>query len=264
MASVGLARNGDFAGARRALARLEELAQTPELKEQDKKQRGNGAASEIASARQDVARELAQTDAAGALEMMPTTGQSWDRINNLLFIADRAIAAKDEATAKKVLGQASELRSGNIEKFALAASLAQGLDPAFAAPLWASALARTMPDKDNDFGAGSYQPSVAMWAFYHAPLDAARSRVLIEREWNWRLPAAAKTRDQEYSSDVYLLNALEIAMSAVDPARALEMRDQARVQVSKPDAAANANVGLAAALLATPDQRARFGADSPF
>ncbi len=263
-ASLGLAKNGDVASAKSALARLEVLAQTPELKEQGEKQEWNNPARQIESARQSVALALAQTDAAGALELAPTTDRSWERIGALLVIADRAIAARDEATAKKALVQASELRNGNVEKFALAASLAQKLDAPFAAPLWASALKRAMPDKDDAFGSGSYQPSAAMWAFYHASLDAARSRVMLEREWIWRLPAAVKTKDEEYSFDVSRLSQLEIGMAAVDPARALELRDQARAQIAKPDEAATADVGLAAAILATPAQRARFGVDARF
>lgn len=258
-ASVALARNGDLAGAKAALARMEELGQTPELIERGKKQQWDNPAAQLDRARQSVAVALAATDAAGALEMVPATGQEWDRINNLLLIADRAIQSKDGATAEKVLRQAMQMRSGNAEKFALAASLAQQLDPKLGAEMWADALKRTVPDKADDFG--GYRPSVGMWAFYHANLDAGQSRVLLEREWDWRLPAAVKTKDEEYSSDGYILSQLEIGMAAVDPARALEMRDEARAKAGKADAATKGDIGLAAAILATPAQRARFGVD---
>ena len=261
-ASVGLAKNGDLANAKTALARLQELAQTPELIEQSKKQQWNNPAAQLDRARQSVALALAETDAEGALAMMPTSGDNYNRVTAFLVIADRAIAANDRETAEKSLGHIAAMKTGNIEKFALAASLAQQFDANLAAPLWADALQRTMPDKNNDFD--FYRPSVGMWAFYYANLDAARSRVLLEREWNWRLPAAIKTKDEQYSSDGYMLSQLEIGMAAVAPARALEMRDDARAKTGKPDAAATAAIGLAAAILATPQQRARFGVDARF
>ena len=261
-ASVAFVRAGDVAASRAALARAEVLAQTPELVEQGKKQNWNNPATQLEQTRRSVALALAETDAKAALEIMPANGDDWGRAEGLLAIADRAVAAKDRETAEKVLGQIGELKLGNVEKFALAASLAQELDPQLAAPLWADALARTMPTGKDNFDLN--RASVGMWAFYHARLDAARSRVLIEREWNWRLPAAVKTKNEEYSSDGYILSQLEMGMAAVDPFRALEMRDEARAQTGKPGAPATAEVGLAAAILATPKQRARFGADSRF
>ncbi len=258
-ASVQLAQSGDLPAAKRALARMEELAQTPELVEQGKKQQWDNPASQLDRMRQSVALALAETDAAGALQLSPTTGREWERAGSLLVIADRAMRAGDNATAEKVLRQIAEMRSGNVEKFALVASLAQQLDPKLGAELWPGALKRTMPDKENDFG--GYRPSVAMWAFYHAGLDAGQSRVLLEREWDWRLPAAIKTRDEEYSSDGRILVQLAMGMAAIDPARALEMRDEARAKASKVGAVKSADVDVAAAILATPAQRARLGVD---
>ena len=179
------------------------------------------------------------------------------------MIADRAISAKNSPVAERALRQIFELENGNVEKFALAASLGQTLNPQLGAELWPLALKRAQPDKNNQMYGGGYQPSVGMWAFYHAALDPALSRVLIEREWNWRLPAAVKTKDAEYSQDKQLLGQLEMGMAAVDPARALEMREQDRAQVQK-DGIIAADVDLAAALLASDVERARLGVDSRY
>ena len=261
-AVVPLVRGGDVASAKRALARMEELAQRPELIEIGKQQSWNDPATQLDSARNAFAVELAETDAAGALQIVPASGQAWDRVNALISIADRALKSRDNATAEKALRQIAAMRNVNSDKLALAASLAQQLDPKLGAELWADALKRVMPDKSNDFG--GYRPSVAMWAFYHASLDAAQSRVLLEREWHWRLPAAVKTKGEEYYIDALMLGQLAMGMAAVDPARALEMRDQARAQTAKADAAPGTDLGLAAAILATPAQRARLNVGARF
>ena len=260
-ASAELARQGDIAGAKRALARMEALTQTPEFIEQDKNRQGNSRSLQIMRARAKVALQLANSDAAGALEMKPSNKEDWDFVNQLLFIADRAIVAKDAATAEKALRQIMQMRNGNIENFALAASLAQGFDVKLGAELWADALKRALPDKDDEFD--PFRPSVGMWAFYHASLDAGQSRVLLEREWNWRLPAAAaKPKGEENALDRHWLSQLTMGMAAVDPVRALEMHDEARAKTSKADATPAANIGLAAAILATPAERARMGLNS--
>ena len=260
-ASVKLAKTGDMAGAQAAIERMETLAQTLELGDPNLKRAWNSPLNRIEDARQNIALAIAPTDAARALQLMPTTRQSGERATALLVIADRAIAANDGATATKALNLVEQISNKGSDDSALAASLAQRIDASFAAPLWADALNRATPDI---VFVGNIQQTVAMWAFYHAPLDSARSRVMLEREWNWRLPAAVKTKDQEYSAEVLTLSQLEIGMAAVDPARALEMRDEARAQTSRPGVAANADIGLAAAILATPDQRARFGVGARF
>ena len=153
-----------------------------------------------------------------------------------------------------------QLEIGNPENYALAASLAQEVSPQLGEELWAEALLRGAPTATRD--PGRFWPSVAMWAFYHARLDKAQSRVLLEREWNWRLPAAVQAgADKEIDeNDVASIADLVVAMGAVDPARALEMRAEATQKVKS--LAGKANVGLAAALLMNEQERARFGVDS--
>lgn len=260
-ASAGLGQSGDIAGAKKALARMEELAQTPELVEQGKKQNWNTPANQILQARQGVALALAETDADAALEMVPQMGDDWNQINALLVIADRATKADQPAVAERALRLAMKSDSGNVEKFALTASLGERLSPKLGAELWPDALRRALPDKRNDYG-GDYQPSVGSWAFYHARLDPAQSRVLVEREWMWRLPAAILNKDKEYSNDGRMLSQLEMGMAAVDPARALEMRAAARVALG--DKAGGADVALAAAIVADEKERARLGVDGRY
>ena len=259
-ASAELAQNGDAAGANRALARLDELAQTPELQAADKKQTYNTAANQIETARRGVALALASTDAGAALEMALKLSDDWNKLSVLLVVADRAITAKAPDVAEKSLREAMKLREGNPRKFALAASLAQTLNSQLGAEFWPAALGRALPDQSN--AGDRYRPSVGYWAFYHAHLDPAQSRVLVEREWNWRLPAAIENKDKEYSNDAQMLGALEMGMAALDPARALEMRQAARAALG--DKAGGADVGLAAAIVADDAQRARLGLEGRY
>lgn len=256
MASMGLAREGDVANAQRALARMEELAKTPELVEAGKKQDYNNPTRQIAEARQFVALALAKTDAMEALDLLTKTA-SPQRGGLLMEIADRALDAKNNAAVQRAIREIFAQKNGNADEFARAASLAQEISPQLGAEFWPEALKRALPEKGNEFD-DDYRPSVGAWAFYHARLDAGQSRVLIEREWNWRLPAAVKTKDQEYSFDKQNLRMLEMGMAAVDPARALEMREESRAQLAKPGAATPAAVLLGAAILASDAQRARL------
>ena len=260
-AAAGLARNGDVAGARRALARLDELAVTPELVEAGKKEQWNTPANRIAEAKSGVASELAASDPAAALEMADAVPDEWRKLGLLLRAADGATTLGQKEVAERALRAAFKAQSGNVEKFALAASLAQRLDPKLGAELWEDAYNRAVPTNKSEMS--DYRPSVGAWAMYHARLDPARSRVLLEREWNWRLPSAIKNKDNEYSNDGFQLSALIMGMAAVDPARALEMREAAR-QTAKKDAAQNAEIGLAAVILSDDEQRARLGVDARY
>jgi hypothetical protein len=76
---------------------------------------------------------------------------------------------------------------------------------------------------DDDDSRESY----AAYAFYHAPLDPAESRLLIETEWARRTATAGKTNGKPNDGSDYMriqrLAQLATAMAAVDPDRALEM-----------------------------------------
>ena len=233
-----LARAGDLAGAQAAVARMALLAATPAWVQHTKAQSWDDPASIIDLVRLDVVRALAPTDLAGASAMAADIGEDFKANSAQIAVAEAAIAKGEMDIAQTNLRAAMTGNYGNPEQFALAASVAQKVGPEFGAELWAQAYARTTRQSED------FSPSVALWAFYRARVDPAQSRVLVEREWNWRLPALAKApADRQSTGD---LDALEMAMSAVDPARALEMRAQATRQLK---IKAPANLGLAAALL---------------
>ncbi len=251
-----IARAGDFAGAKAALARMETLAQTPAWKQHTRLQSWDDPAPLIDQVRAQVARAMAPTDLAGAQAVAAQIGADYESDQAQLALADAALKTGDPAAATLALRAAMSGNYLNPEHFALAASLAQEVGPPLSDELWAQAYARALPDPQSG---GSFVSSVAMWAFYHARLDAAQSRVTIEREWNWRL-ATALAKPSANDQNTPGLDALEMAMAAVDPARALEMRAQAKAVKAPP----TANLGLAAALLMSDEERARWGVDSDY
>ena len=255
-ASATLATKGDFAGARAALNRMQELIQTPALVEADKADPYGGPTDKLGQAAREVAVAVAKTDAGAALELLPTGGETYYLASPLLSIADSAIAANNATVAEKALRRIFDSKIGGSDNLALAASLAQQLDPKLGAELWDKARRRTIPDKETAmFGYGP--DTIGDWAFYHAPMDGGLTRVLVEREWNWRLPLAVAGKGGQFGSEARNLSALELAMAAVDPARALQLREFARAQTGRED---SADAKLAAAILATDAQRARLGA----
>ena len=261
-ATGDIANAGDIAGAQKALARMEVLAATPDWIALAARESWNNPTSQIEQVRAQIARALAKTDAASAQKLAASIEEQSDRTETSLVVADRAIEAGQPEVAAAALRVAMQLEIGNPENYALAASLAQQVSPQLGAELWADALRRAVPTEKRDASQGTFWPSVAMWAFYHARLDKGQSRVTLEREWNWRLPAAAKaSADKEIDeNDVASIDALVMAMGVVDPARALEMRIEAQKRVKS--LAGKANVGLAAALLMNEAERTRFGLDS--
>ena len=261
-AAGDIAEAGEIEGAQKALARMEVLAATPEWIELAARESWNNPTYQIEQVRAQIARALAKTDVASAQQLAASIEEQSSRTETSLFIADRAIEANQPAVAEAALRVAMQLNIGNPENYALAASLAQQVSPRLGAELWADALLRAVPTEKREAARGTFWPSVAMWAFYHARLNKGRSRVLLEREWNWRLPAAIKAgQDKEVDeNDVASIDALVMAMAVVDPARALEMRAQAAREVKA--LAGQANIGLAAALLMSEEQQARWGVGS--
>ncbi len=255
-----IAQSGDVAGTKAAIARMETLAATPQWVALAAQQFWNNPVEKIGWARAESARSLADTDLPAALALIENSQDSdYAKSRAARTLADRSMRAGDLATAEKLLRGTMKSRISNAEGFALSASLAQSVSPQLANELWADAFRRAVPSQPDTNS--SFETSVAMWAFYHARLDAAQSRVLIEREWNWQMAAFAKIADDDKLRDKAIeLRWLEMAMGAVDPARALQMRAQA----DKLDKAPSANVGLAVALLSSDAQRARLGVDGRF
>ena len=257
-----IAEQGEIAGAQQALARMEVLAVTPDWMELAAREGWNSPTFQIDQVRARIARALSKTDLAGAQKLAASIEEQSMRTEASLVVADHATKAGENVIAEAALRVAMRLEIGNPENYALAASLAQEVSPQLGTELWAEALERGAPTEKRDAAQGKFWPSVAMWAFYHARLDPAQSRVLLEREWNWRLPAAAKAgQDKEIDeNDVASIASLIMAMGAIDPARALEMRAEAQRKVKS--LAGRANVGLAAALLMSDADKVRFGLDS--
>lgn len=205
---------------------------------------------------------MADTDIAAALAIVAGLNDDYGNARAQRTIADRAMRAGQFEIAATALRSAMKTNISNPEGFALAASLAQEVNPQLGDDLWAQSLRKALPPP-NDDGFG-FEPSVAMWAFYRARVDAGQSRVLIEREWSWRLPKAAQIKgDDDRREASFAVNRLAMAMAALDPARALEMRAQAMEQLYA-DKPAPANLALAATLLMSDAQRARWGVDARF
>ena len=239
-----------------AIAHMEELAQTPALVALANDD-PDAIRSQLDRARRLVAKAMARSDAAGALKLVEAMENDDYALRARLIVAEGAIGSGDGATARRALEGAMNSDYLTTSAAALAASLGQEVGPDFGAPLWARALELARPAPQGD---ELYLTTVGMWAFYHARLDAGLSRVLLEREWRWRLPAAVKSKGDRSSNQLPALRQLEMAMGAVDPARALQMHAQADEQLGE----TTANVGLAAALAMTDAQRARWGVDSRY
>ena len=84
---------------------------------------------------------------------------------------------------------------------------------------------------------------------------------MIEREWNWRLPAAIKTKNDTFSSDYSALPDLVKGMAAVDLERASEMQAAVDAIETKNYGRGMSQFSLALLQLATPAQRAGMGVD---
>ena len=251
-----LAQCGDLESARRAIERAAVLAKTPEMLANLPDDPHQRPAAHIDDVRKELALVQADSDAAGAFALINQIEADWMKTPVLLVIADRAIGQGDlqlaERTLRQVQTESAKNRLYDETTGPRIASLGQRISPQLGAELWVAAQPQPI-DADNP---NIPRPTGAWWAFYHAPFDAAQSRVKIEIEWSWRLPAAIEDQDDEYSYHRDALRHLTVAMVVIDPNRALEMRDEAQKRAKLADAA---DLALGAALLATPAQRARFG-----
>lgn len=254
-----LPEKDDLSDARKVLARLEVLAQMPGLSGEagpERQQFYSPPANLLKGARQFVAAGNAEADAARALDAIPTTDEDHLNSPRLLKIADRAISAGRLDVAERALRAALTLTLINPRDAGLTASLAERVSPQLGAEFWPVILERAQTGEES----WRVRKTIGMWAFYHAPLDPAQSRILVEREWSWRLAGAAREQNNERWLGKYYLHCLQMGMAAVDPARALEMRDEAQAALGT----SGADVALATALLSSDAQRARMGAGARF
>ena len=258
-----MARDGDIVGARRALARLQTLALDPAISKNNGL--GNYATSpyRLGSARLQLVGALASSDAPAAFELANQIQEAGLRSRALLVVADGAHELNNAELSEKALRQATSVPSSSAEIFALAASLGAQNNAQLGRELFALARDKAAPDEAQQ-NSGFAQPSIAMWALYHAPVDAAQSRVLIEREWDWRLPAAVKDKDEIYAPNVSALYDLAKAMITIDEARGAQMQAAADAIGAKAYDKVTSQFEVTAAALATPAQRARLGVDARY
>jgi len=92
------------------------------------------------------------------------------------------------------------------------------------------------------------------------------SRVLLEREWSWRLPTywaaeTAKKDANEYNYHEGKLDNLAWAMSAIDPQRALQWMEELPEKNRRRE---RTKALIAVTLLATPQQRINFNRYSAY
>lgn len=256
-----LARAGDLAGAQKALARMETLLADPAMTaaaEQARKQQRYAPSHQLQDVQSAVAGSLAPTDPVAAYALAQKTSDIFVRARAMIAVGDGAQRAGNAEVAAQALREVMKARIGNVEYFAQAAAHGAQVSPQLGEELFAIAKDKPLPENERS---GFSPPSIGAWAFYHAPYDAALSRVLIEREWDWRLPVAIKTKNSFSSSDYGALYELVHGMTAVDTKRAGEMQAQVDAIETKNYGRAMSQFDIAVAALSTAEQRARLGVD---
>ncbi len=256
-----LANAGDFKGARAALARLEALARDPEIIKGDSPNNWETSPRRLDYVRQALARTFAPTEPVAALELAGQIKDEFTRARAMLQVAGGAQTAGNAEVAENALRLVMEANIGNVEYFAQAAAIGALVRPQLGQEFFAIAKDKALPKRaETSFS----PPSIGEWAFYHAPYDAAQSRVLIEREWDWRLPAARKNKDDGGFSDYRSLYDLVKGMAAVDSGRAAEMQVAADAIEKKNYGREMSQFDIAIVALSTAAQRARLGLDAQY
>ncbi len=256
-----MAGAGDFTGARAALVRLETLARDPEIIKGDSPNNWETSPRRLDYVRQALARTLAPTDPSGALELAGQIKDEFTQARAMLQVASGAQSAGNADVAEKALRLVMKANIGNVEYFAQAAAIGALVNPKLGDELFADAKKKALPKRENT----SFSPhSIGMWAYYHAPYDAAQSRVLVEREWDWRLPAARINKDDGGFSDYSQLSNLIKGMAAVDAGRAAEMQTAADAIQTQNYGREMSQFDIAVIALSTAAQRARLGLDAQY
>ena len=259
--SPALAKTGDFAGAKSALSRLETLARDPEIIKGDTPNNWETSPRRLDYVRQSLARTLAPTQPAAAFELAEIIKDEFTKARAMLQVAGGAQSAGDVKVAEKALRLVMNANVGNVEYFAQAAAIAALFDAKLGAEFFAIAREKALPKRaETSFS----PPSIGQWAFYHAPYDAAQSRVLIEREWDWRLPAALKTKNDSFSQDFNAIYDLVKGMAAVDGARAAEMQVAADAIQTKNYGREMSQFAIAIVALSSAAERAKLGLNSQY
>ena len=218
-----LAQNGDIAGARRALSRLETLALDPALVKAQDSELWRLSPRRIDEMREQVAGALAPTDARGALQLALQNQNDSMRARALLEVAEGARSGGQTEVAEEALRAMLKLPAGDGKTLAGAAAIGAQIRPQLGDEFFAAARKAALPDANNR--SAFMAPSIGLWAYHYAAIDPAQSRVLIEREWNWRLPAAIKSDKEGISFiETGALNDLVRAMAVIDGERATTLQ----------------------------------------
>ncbi len=214
------------------LTRLMETREKPVIKDADAKQeagRRNGGnwhetSSEVLGhAQLAIALALAAQSGPAAMEMAKRIGDEYQRGQALLKVARRHLEAGHPAEATDALRAFENLNVRSDTNYSEGAGLLQGLDKTLATEMFAKEHQRLFDSLDS---ANSYVPTGAGYAFYHAPLDASESRLILENEWEWHQAAKAKPGANEGGSYAWQLRSVILAMGTLDLPRALEMLGQ--------------------------------------
>ena len=253
---------GDVNGARQGLARLETLLQTPELSEYAKQMgeaRRTLPSEVVDSARGALAIALAPTDPNAAWALAQKIEGTYNRMEVMIGLANGALEAPGASgveTAEKALRDVIGTRTGGVEYYAQAASIGARVRPQLGAELFDIAREKILSDQKGRLDPRFPAPSIGMWAFYYAPFDAAQGRVLIEREWQWRLPAAIRAKGQPFSLDYMALFDLVSGMAVIDAERAGQMQTAINAVETQSYGRGVTPFGIALLQMATPQQRA--------
>lgn len=161
---------------------------------------------QYAQAAKIVIEAVGDKDPAWALEVAGKVNWGWMKS---LALATAA-RYQDEATAARLFREAEAAGKGSGSK-ARVAAMAYDVDPRLGEELFTKARVAAKPAVDE------MDESVAEFAFWYARIDAAESRLLIEREYAGKLAQGQKI------GGYFDLVPLILAMTAVDVERALEM-----------------------------------------
>jgi hypothetical protein len=194
----------------------------------------------LGRAQTEVALALAGKPGPEALNMAKPISDARLRETAVLEVARRHARAGRTAEATEALRFFATEKRYWPSNSAEGAGIALTFDKALAKELFLKETARIFDPKFDNTNA--YRPSPATYALYHAPIDPAQSRLILENEWAW-LQAQGGPQPQNNggnqrgsvvagNQNSYLLVK---AMGTLDLPRALEMLDQVKDQFGEND-----------------------------
>jgi protocatechuate 3,4-dioxygenase beta subunit len=212
------------------LPRLTVLLKDPAVKAADARQeadRRNGvwrssSGDLLGQAQKSLAIALSARPGPAAADMAKGIAEGYLRISAFLSLARRYAAVGRTADATTVLRYLASDSTHIQNDLVMGANLALGFDKNLAAELFAQEYKQIM-DRDSGYS-DDYRPTIAGYAYFHASLDPAQSRLLLENEWAWRNRERPDKTQQ--GNDEYYKQSLVSAMGVLDLPRALEMLGQ--------------------------------------